>query len=151
MTDPGHPLTSNTSASEAQLRRIIHDAASALTSIDPDSQSYEIKVAELEGLLAQQANRKDSVRPQPLAGQRVADVPGAGAAFWRAHWTKQKGRLAKAGGALARVLRRAVSWRKQQPARMPPRHPDQIAPDVQDVGSLPTAVQRGRFTEARFL
>ena len=47
-------------------------------------ESYEIKLAELESHLAQQADRKDSVRPQPLVGQRVADVPGAGAALWRA-------------------------------------------------------------------
>jgi poly(hydroxyalkanoate) depolymerase family esterase len=138
-------VTSNTSASEAQRRRIIHGAASALASIDPDGESYEIKLAELESHLAQQADRKDSVRPQPLVGQGVADVPGAGTTFWRAHWTRQKGRFAKARGALARVLRRTVSWRNQHPARLPARHPDHVA---YDVGSLATAVQSGRFTEA---
>ena len=138
-------MTSNTSDFEAQRRRTIHGAASALASIDPDSESYAIKLAELESHLAQPADRKDSVRPQLLVGQGVADGPGAGAAFWRAHWTKQKGRFAKASGALARVLRRTVSWRKQHPARMPPDHPDQVAPAV---GSLATAVQSGRFTEA---
>ena len=123
-------MTSNTSAFEAQRRRTIHGAASALASIDPDSESYAIKLAELESHLARPADRTESVGPQLLVGQRVADVPGAGAAFWRAHWTKQKGRIAKAGGALARVLRRTVSWRKQYPARTPPGHSDQVAPTL---------------------
>ena len=39
-------MTSNTSDFEAQRRRTIHGAASALASIDPDSESYTTKLAQ---------------------------------------------------------------------------------------------------------
>ncbi len=138
-------MTSDTSAFEAQRRRIIHGAASALASIDPDGESYEIKLAELESYLAQQPDRKDSVRPQPPRWPARADGSGAGAAFWRARWTKQKGRIAKGTRCPGPCLRRTVSWRKQYPLLGCPRV---IRLSRADDASLATAVQSGRFTEA---
>ena len=50
-------MSSNTSISEAQHRRAIHGVVSELASIDPDSEGYEIELAELESHLAQGADR----------------------------------------------------------------------------------------------
>jgi poly(hydroxyalkanoate) depolymerase family esterase len=131
-------MTSNTSISEAQRRGAIHGAVSELASIDPESQAYEVKLAELERHLAQRADRKPPLKPQPLPGQAGPAVPGSGAALWRARWTKQKGRISQAGNALLRALRRSVSRRKERPAQtMPLSHADQVAP----------AAQVGRFAK----
>ena len=130
-------MSSNTSISEAQRRRIIHGVVSELASTDPDSEAYESKLAELESHLAQLADSKPRVNPQPHLGPAGSAAPGAGAALWRARWAKQKGRIAQAGGALLRAFRQSVSRRKSLPGQaLPLGHSDQAA-----------TAPMGRFTE----
>jgi len=132
-------MTSNISISEAQRRRVIHGVISELASIEPASEAYEIKLAELESHLTKVADRKSGVKPQPPLSQAHPIVPGAGAALWRARWTTQKRRMAQAGGALLRALRQSVSRRQEHPAPdMSLSHEDRTAPGA----------QVGRFTEA---
>jgi hypothetical protein len=109
-------MTSNLSISEAQQRRAIHGVVLELASIDPDSDAYEVKLAELERHLAREADRALRAKPPLPLGQTVLAKPGTGAAFWRARWTKQKARIAQAGGALLRALRQSASRSKKRPA-----------------------------------
>ena len=53
-------MTSNISISEAQRRRVIHGAVLELASIEPDSEAYEIKLAELESHLTKVADRSQA-------------------------------------------------------------------------------------------
>jgi poly(hydroxyalkanoate) depolymerase family esterase len=106
-------MTSNLSISEAQHRRVIHGVVLELASIDPDSEAYEIKLAELESHLAQEADRAPRAKPQLRLGQAGPAMPGVAALLWRAHWTKQKGRIAQAGSALLRVVRQTIARRKK--------------------------------------
>ena len=130
-------MTSNLSLSEAQRRRVIHGAVLELASIDPDSTAYEIKLAELETQLAQVADRAPRAKTQLPLDRAVAATPGAGAALWRARWTKQKARIAEAGGALLRALRRTASRSQKLPAlAMPSGHANRAA-----------AEKTGRFIE----
>jgi poly(hydroxyalkanoate) depolymerase family esterase len=130
-------MTSNLSISEAQRRRVIHGAVLELASIDPDSTAYEIKLAELETHLAQVADRAPRARPQLPRDRAVAATSGVGAALWRARWTKQKARIAEAGRALLRNLRRTGSGSKKHPAlAMPSGHANRAA-----------AAKTGRFVE----
>jgi len=84
-------LSSNTSISEAQRRRIIHGVVSELASTDPDSEAYESKLAELESHLAQLADSKPRVNPQPHLGPAGSAAPGAGAALWARSLGKAEG------------------------------------------------------------
>ena len=130
-------MTSSLSISEAQRRRAIHGAVLELASIDPDSAAYEIKLAELETQLAQVADRVPWAKPQLPLDRAVAATPGAGAALWRARWTKQKARIAEAGGALLQALRRTASRSQKLPAlAMPSGHANRVA-----------AEKTGRFIE----
>ncbi len=132
-------MTSNISISEAQRRRVTHGLVSELASIDPDSEAYEVKLAELESHLAQGAERTRRAEPQVRPGQAGPAMPSVGALLWRAHWTKQKGRIAQAGSALLRVVRQTIARRKKHsPAALPLSHADRAA-----------AAQIGRFAEGR--
>ena len=130
-------MTSRTPISETQRRQVIHGTVLELASIDPDSDAYEIKLAELEGHLARVAERAPRANPQLPLDQAVHATPGAGATLWLARWTKQKARIAQAGGALLRALRQTASRSKKHPAlAVPLSHADRDA-----------AEKIGRFVE----
>jgi len=131
-------MTSNVSISEAQRRRVTHGLVSELASIDPDSEAYEVKFAELEGHLAQGADRTPRAKPQVRLGQASPAMPGVGTLLWRAHWTKQKGRIAQAGSALLRAVRQTIARRKKHStSAMLLSHADRAA----------ATAQIGRFSE----
>jgi hypothetical protein len=130
-------MTSNPTISEAQLRRAIHGVVLELAAIAPDSEAYKIKLAELESHLAHVAERAPRAKTQLPIDRAVVATPGVGAALWRARWTKQKTRLAQAGGALLRALRQSASRSKKRPAlAVPLGHDDPAA-----------AAKTGRFVE----
>lgn len=130
-------MPSNNSTADAERRRVIHGVVLELASIDPDSEDYKIKLAELERHIAQVTDRVRRAKPPLPLGQAVLATPGAGAALWRARWTKQKARIALAGGALLRALRQTASRSKKPPAM--------DAPSSQ--ADQAVAAKTGRFVE----
>ncbi len=131
-------MTSNISISEAQRLRVTHGLVSELAAIDPESEAYKVKLAELESHLAQVIDRTPRAAPQVRPGQTGPARPSVGALLWRAHWTKQKGRVAQAGSALLRVVRQTIARRKKHSTPvMPLSHAERASP----------AAQIGRFVE----
>ena len=118
-------MPSKTSISEAQLRKAIHGVVVELASIDPDSENYGAKLAELESHLGR--------APDPVLRAKSQSLPRqtGPTGYWRAQWTKQKGRIAQATGALLSAVRQATSRHtKPRAASLLLRHADSAATDA---------------------
>jgi poly(hydroxyalkanoate) depolymerase family esterase len=121
-------MNSNPFAEEAHRRRIIHRVVAEVATLDPEGDDYERRI---EGLA-------------DLIGQRPAHPRGRGAMAairngpgWRGRWLVQRSRLAHAGQALVRVLRRTVAA-------------GQALLDGVPASAAPDTAPTSRFTEGRF-
>ncbi len=145
-------MNRNPSADDALRRGVIHRMVSELASSDPGSADYDRKLAVLADHVAHP--------PSSEVQQRVLerDQPSANAAYaptWRARWRKQKSRLAHAGRALLRAMRRVAARDQDHPHRRGPPANDDLTPpypagiDAQAVAARSVAGLNGRFTSNR--
>jgi poly(hydroxyalkanoate) depolymerase family esterase len=106
-------MNSSASSEAASRRRAVHRMVADLASLDPDSEDYERKLMALGDHIAEATSGEVQRRDSAETGPRVhaTDTP-----TWRARWLTQKARLAHAGRALLRTMRRATFRRPQRPA-----------------------------------
>jgi len=141
------------SSEESQRRRVIHRMVADLASVDPDSEGYERKLAVLGNCIAHSTGSE--ARPGTLGGG-VSLVEVVHAPTWRARWLKQKARLAHAGRAFVRTMRRAGRGGQALPSGRatlaPADHAASVAAsvDAQSVAAQAASVSNDRFTEGHF-